>query len=178
MPEYINHVHLTMDGSELLPRGAGMRWAPHLIQENAAPRDREQLINAAIAEVAAILDRAEAAFYSLLDVIGPGEHAMICTTNTADGVRVASFCVLADGVDLLSCEEAEAVGFCATIASGFVASSTGAVIVRTWGPDDAVSVRAWVVDAGTRWLRPWRAERVRRACRHSVPQVAPALTRT
>nr|WP_163016902.1 hypothetical protein [Streptomyces chartreusis] len=173
MPEYINHVHLTMDGTAAPEANGGMRWIPRHVQEGPAPMDRDQFINAAIAEAMATLERAEAAFFALLDVIGPGEHSMVCATNTADGQRVASLRMLADGTELSSGEQAAAAGFCATVASGFVASSTGAVIVRSWGPDDAVSVRAWVVDAGSRWLRPWTAEGVRTVYGQIVPQGGP-----
>ena len=172
MPEYVNHVRLTLDGHEW-PEGAEMHWMPSPVPEGAAPMDAEQLINYAVNEAAEVLDRAEAAFFALLDVLAPGEHTLTCTTDTADGLRIACFRLLTDGAERISCEESEALGFWVTIGSGFVAGSRGAVIVRSTSLDGEESARAWIVDPGCRWLLPCTADEVRNGYRHASAQGVP-----
>ncbi|WP_043687483.1 hypothetical protein [Streptomyces xylophagus] len=160
MSKYTNHVRLTLDG-HTWPERIAMRWAPPAQEDTAPATASHQLAEDAVGEAVGVLARAEAVFFALLDVIGPGEHTLVCTTYSEDGLRVGNFHLFTDDSERASCEETEALGFWATIASGFVPGGKGAVIVRTTAPDTVDSVRAWTVDAARRWLMPCTAEEVR-----------------
>ncbi|MFE9604559.1 hypothetical protein [Streptomyces hokutonensis] len=160
MSKYTNHVRLTLDG-HTSPERIEMRWAPPAHEDTAPATAPAPLAKDAVREAVEVLARAETVFFALLDVIGPGEHTLVCTTCTEDGLRTGTFHLFTDDSERASCEESEALGFWATIASGFVPGSKGAVIVRTMVPDTVDSVRAWTVDAARRWLMPCTAEEVR-----------------
>ncbi|MFC9916320.1 hypothetical protein [Streptomyces sp. NPDC127197] len=160
MSEYQDHVRLTLDGHHdpaEQPRGV-MRWSPvDAPTESAPPVDPSPSADG----TAAALDQAQAAFFALLDALGPGQHTLLCSATTPHGVQVELLQLLTDGGDLIAVNEAEALDFCITLTFAFVPGSAGGVVVRTTTPDGAESARAWSVRGG--WLHPLTAREVRDA---------------
>jgi len=153
MSDYQDHVRLPLNGHHdpAQQRKGEMRWSPADVPDEwALPQSAE--------DTDAVLDRAQDAFFALLDALGPGQHTLLCSATTPHGVQVELLQLLTDGGDLIAVDEAEALDFCVTLTFAFLPGSAGGVVVRTTTPDGDKSARVWSVRGG--WLHPLTARDV------------------
>ncbi|MFF7551090.1 hypothetical protein ACFZCU_46970 [Streptomyces canus] len=160
MSEYQDHVRQTLDGMHPDPSDDlsmdQMRWSAAPASD-AVP---DEATTAAIAEAHALLDHATDAYLALVDLLEDGDHRVVATASTPQGVLTEGqeLTVIGDAVVL---DEAEALRVTVTVAAAMVACSTGSVVVRTSAPNGVESARGWAVRHG--WLRPLRAPEIRQA---------------
>lgn len=170
MSEYENHIRQSIDGMypdphEELDRGE-MRWTPAPVSEPVT----DEAVSAAVDAAHALLHRAADAYLSLLNaVLGEGTHHMVASAITPHGdLTEGQRLIVMD--DALIIDEAASMRVCAVIAAAMVGGSSGGLVVRTFGPEGAESVRGWSVR--NFWLRPLTADGIREA--YSVDPVTSA----
>ena len=160
MSEYQNHVRQSLDGetadrSESLSMAAA-RWTPEPDSD-----DVTDAMQSAADTAHALLDRAADAYLSLLNaVLGEGTHHLVANANTPHGDLTEGQQLTVSG-DAVMIDEAASMRVCAALAAAMVGCSTGAVVVRTFGPDGSEFVRGWAVRRF--WLRPLTADDIRQA---------------
>ncbi|WP_405933711.1 hypothetical protein [Streptomyces sp. NBC_00827] len=161
MSDYQDHTRQSLDGTHHDPAEElgidEMRWSP-APDSNAVT---DEAMSAAADTAHALLDRAADAYLSLLNtVLGDGRHHLVAnaTTEHGDFTEDQELIVTGDAVIL---DESSSMRVCATIAAAMVGCATGAVVVRTCGPDGSEFVRGWTVRS--LWLRPITADDIREA---------------
>jgi hypothetical protein len=161
MNEYRDHIRQTLEGQNVDPNEDlgmdAMRWAPAPASEDVT----DETISTAADTAHALLDRAADAYLSLLNaVLGDGTHHMVANASTPHGdlTEGQELTVIGDAVVI---NEQASMRVCAVLAAAMVGRATGAVVVRTFGPDGSEFVRGWSVRRF--WLRPITAEEIREA---------------
>ncbi|MGW1506925.1 hypothetical protein ACWCQW_52520 [Streptomyces mirabilis] len=161
MSEYQDHVRRSLEGQHVDPSEDlgidAMRWAPAPVSDAVT----DEAMSAAADTAHALLDRAADAYLSLLSaVLGDGTHHMVANASTPHGDLTEGQEVTVIGDDVLI-NEAASTRVCAAIAAAMVGCATGALVVRTFGPDGSEFVRGWTIR--NFWLRPLTAEDIREA---------------
>ncbi|MFF4121359.1 hypothetical protein ACFY0P_49320 [Streptomyces sp. NPDC001714] len=161
MSEYQDHVRQSLEGQNVEPSEDlgmdAMRWSPAPVSD----AETDDAMQSAADRAHALLDRAADAYLSLLDtVLGDGTHHMVANASTPHGDRTEGQELTVIG-DALIINEAASTRVCAVIAAAMVGCATGAVVVRTFGPDGSEFVRGWRVR--NFWLRPLTAQEIREA---------------
>ncbi|MCW8382464.1 hypothetical protein [Streptomyces justiciae] len=161
MSEYHDHVRQTLEGQNLEPGEDlgidAMRWTPDTVSEDVT----DEATQSAADMAHALLDRAADAYLSLLnEVLGDGTHRVVANASTAHGnlTEAQELTVMGDAMVI---NEAASMRVCAALATAMVGCATGAVVVRTFGPNGSEFVRGWKVR--NFWLRPITAEEIRQA---------------
>lgn len=161
MNEYRDHIRQTLEGQNVDPSEDlgmdAMRWAPSPASEDVTDEE----ISTAADTAHALLDRAADAYLSLLNaVLGDGTHNMVASANTPHGELIEGQQLTVMGDAVIINQEAS-MRVCAVIAAAMVGCSSGGLVVRTFGPHGAESVRGWTVR--NFWLRPLTARDIREA---------------
>ncbi|WP_134655173.1 hypothetical protein [Streptomyces sp. H23] len=161
MSEYHDHVRQTLEGQNVEPSEDlgidAMRWTP----APASNAETDDAMQSAADTAHALLDRAADAYLSLLNaVLGDGTHHMVANASTPHGdlTEGQELTVIGDAVVI---NEEASMRVCAVLAAAMVGCATGAVVVRTFGPNGSEFVRGWKVR--NFWLRPITAEEIRQA---------------
>ncbi|MFF2852984.1 hypothetical protein ACFVT5_42900 [Streptomyces sp. NPDC058001] len=161
MSEYQDHVRQALEGqhddpSEDLGMDA-MRWTPAPVSD----AETGEVTHTAADTAHALLDHAAEAYLSLLNaVLGDGTHHMVANASMPHGdlTEVQELTVIGDALVI---NETAAMRMCAVIAASMVGCATGALVVRTFGPDGSEFVRGWKVRDF--WLQPLAADDIREA---------------
>jgi hypothetical protein len=161
MSEYQDHVRQSLEGQHVDPSEDlgidAMRWTPASVSDAVT----DEAMSAAADAAHSLLDRAADAYLSVLSAaLGDGTHHMVANASTPHGDRTEGQEVTVIG-DALVINEAASTRVCAVIAAAMVGCATGALVVRTFGPDGSEFVRGWRVR--NFWLRPLTAQEIREA---------------
>ncbi|MFD5574315.1 hypothetical protein [Streptomyces cadmiisoli] len=160
MSEHQDHVGRSLEGQHTDPGEDlgtdAMRWSPEPVSG-----DGQDDASRAAAVAHALLDRAAAAYTSLLDtVLGDGTHHMVASATTPVGEVTERQDVTLTG-EAVILNEVAAMRVCAAIATAMLECARGGLVVRSFAPDGSESVRGWAVQNG--WLRPLTAQDIQAA---------------